>query len=126
MSTIDTIQRLSTHSGQRVVPTPDEYDDASPGWTEAEYRAALPGSDTIAGFWEGEPGWARIDSWPYHEVCVVLSGRVAVEDDRGECVEFGPGEPFVIPVGFSGVWHTLEPTQKVFVGVDTARAEESR
>ena len=115
---ITRIQRLHAGAGRRVVPDIGDYDDASPAWTESEHRADLPGSASIAGFWEGEPGWVRIDNWPYHEVCVVLAGRVAVEDADGERVEFGAGEAFVVPRGFEGVWHTLESTKKVFVGVD--------
>lgn len=111
------VQPLTATAGVRVVPDLGEYDDHSPGWTEAEYRARLERTCSLAGYWEGEPGWVRIDDWPYNEVCVVLDGRIAIADSAGARREFGPGEAFVIPVGFSGVWHTLAPTRKIFVGV---------
>jgi len=116
--TIDRVQRLAKGQGTRVVPDPADYDSGmSEGWQEAEHRAALPDTASLAGFWEGEPGWVAFDSWPYHEVCVILRGRVAIEDEAGARLEFGAGEAFVVPAGFRGVWHTLEPTEKIFVGV---------
>ncbi|WP_310741200.1 cupin domain-containing protein [Microbispora sp. H10670] len=59
----------------------------------------------------------RIRHWPYDEVCVIQTGRVAIEDADGGRVEFGPGAAFLMPAGFDGRWHTLEPTCKIFVGV---------
>lgn len=99
------------------MPPLEDYDDASPGWRETEHRARLVGTASVAGFWEGDPGWVRIDNWPFNEVCVLLAGRVAIEDVHGERFEFGAGEGFVIPAGFRGIWHTLEPSEKYFVGV---------
>jgi uncharacterized cupin superfamily protein len=65
----------------------------------------------------GEPGSVRIPVWPYDEVCVIQSGRVAIQDASGRRRVFGAGEAFVVPAGFDGWWHTLEPTRKVFVGI---------
>ena len=115
--TIADVKALTRVDGVQVVPDLADYDDHSEGWAEAEYRAGLEQTRSIAGYWEGEPGWVRIDVWPYNEVCVVLDGRVGIEDESGERREFGAGEAFLIPAGFSGVWHTLEPTRKIFVGV---------
>lgn len=116
--TIDDVQRLAVGVGERVVPDLDSYDAGrSEHWVEAEYRAALPATDALVGAWEGEPGWVAFDEWPYHEVCVVLSGRVAIEDETGARAEFGAGEAFVVPAGFRGTWHTVESTRKIFVGI---------
>ena len=120
---IESLQTLSPKHGTKIVPAPDDYDEVSHSWTEAEYRADLGGSASLAGFWEGTPGWVRIDEWPYHEVCVILSGRVAIEDAVGNRREFGEGEAFAVPRGFRGVWHTLAPTRKIFVGIDPLAAE---
>lgn len=113
------IQALTKAAGRRVVPDLADYDGVSDGWSEAEYRAQLVDTRSVAGFWEGEPGWVAFDSWPYNEVCVIVSGRVAIEDQDGIRVEFGAGDAFTVPAGFRGVWHTLESTKKVFVGVET-------
>ncbi|MEU0520335.1 N,N-dimethylformamidase beta subunit family domain-containing protein [Streptosporangium sp. NPDC006007] len=48
---------------------------------------------------------------------VILAGRVALVDEHGDRVEFGPGEAFHVPQGFRGDWVTVEPTIKVFVAV---------
>jgi uncharacterized cupin superfamily protein len=113
------VQRITRGTGTKVVPALADYDAVSPGWSEAEYRARLADTASVAGFWEGEPGSVAFDSWPYNEVCVILSGRVAVEAEDGEYLEFSAGEAFTVPAGFRGVWHTLERTEKIFVGVVT-------
>lgn len=115
--TVASIQRLGIGLGTATVPAVTDYDAASSPWSEVEHRATLPGTPTIAGAWEGEPGWVEINQWPYHEVCVILSGRVAIVSSDGDRVEFAAGDAFLVPKGFNGSWHTLEPTQKIFVGV---------
>lgn len=115
---IDDVQRLACGMGERVIPDLASYDAGrSEVWVEAEYRATLPATDALVGAWEGEPGWVSFDSWPYHEVCVVLSGRVAIEDESGARADFEAGEAFVVPAGFRGTWHTIESTRKIFVGI---------
>lgn len=114
---VTAVQRLAEGVGTKVVPARGDYDDASEKWSEAEYRPTLHGTRSLAGYWTGEPGWVAIDEWPYNEVCVILDGRVAIEDADGERVEFGEGEAFLVPAGFRGTWHTLRPTRKVFVGI---------
>lgn len=116
------VQRLTRAAGTKVVPALSDYDGVSSDWSEAEYRAHLADTGSVAGFWEGEPGWVAFDAWPYNEVCVILRGRVAIEPAGGELMEFGPGDAFTVPAGFRGVWHTLEPTEKIFVGVVTDSA----
>ena len=39
---------------------------------------------------------------------------VLLTRDGGEPHEYGPGEAFVIPRGFAGVWETLEPVRKIY------------
>ncbi|MDX6740907.1 cupin domain-containing protein [Actinocorallia sp. A-T 12471] len=114
---IEQVQILVPGSGTPVVPPVADYDAASDGWTEVEHRAELTHGRSVAGAWTGEPGSVRISRWPYDEVCVVQSGRVAVEDTEGGRREFGPGDAFLVPAGFDGWWHTLEPTRKIFVGL---------
>jgi uncharacterized cupin superfamily protein len=114
---IDEVQVLAPGRGDRVVPPATDYAETTSDWREVEHRARLTGDHTVAGAWEGEPGSVRIPVWPYDEVCVIQSGRVAIEDASGGRREFGPGEAFVVPAGFDGWWHTLEPTRKVFVGL---------
>jgi uncharacterized cupin superfamily protein len=118
------VQRIDRASGVKVVPSLSDYDGHSETWVEAEYRAAPIGTRSIAGYWEGEPGWVRIDRWPYNEVCVILEGSVAIADEAGTEVVFGSGEAFLVPAGFRGVWRTVEPTRKIFVGLMADRVGE--
>ncbi|WP_066367457.1 cupin domain-containing protein [Herbidospora mongoliensis] len=116
MTVLD-VQTISKRDGVTVVPPPTDYAEVSPGWREVEHRAHLEVPGALAGAWEGTPGSVRIPHWPYHEVCVLLRGRVAIEDTQGGRREFGAGESFLVPAGFDGWWHTLEATEKIFVGI---------
>lgn len=116
MTGVDAIRLLEVGSGEAVVPVWSEA-DASPDWQETEWRGF--GDDErepFGGAWEGAGGSLRID-YPYDEVCVMLAGRVALIDADGRRREFGAGEAFFVPRGFSGVWETLEPSQKIFVAL---------
>lgn len=114
---IEEIQVLAPGSGTAVVPAASDYAEVTGGWKEVEHRAQLSDEVSVAGAWEGEPGAVRIMTWPYDEVCVIQTGRVAIEDPGGGRREFGPGEAFLVPAGFDGWWHTLEPARKIFVGI---------
>lgn len=113
---IQHVQQISK-SGTRSVPDLADYTAFSEAWREAEYRIDPVPNEPIVGFWEGEPGWVEFDAWPYTEICVIVSGRVAIEDEHGARREFTEGEAFVVPEGFKGRWHTVEPTTKYFIGV---------
>lgn len=115
--TINSIVRVSKHALPATKPSVLDYDSVTDGWDEREYRTDFGNDSVEGGYWSGAAGSVAFQSWPYSELCVILRGRVAVEDAEGERAEFGPGEPFLIPEGFAGTWHTLEPTEKVFVGV---------
>lgn len=113
---IDAVTTIDT-TGTRVVPDPESYTSASPGWTEEEFRAFELDNGSLGGLWRGEPGEVSFDSWPYTEVCVVVSGHVAIEDHAGGRRDFRDGDAFVIPEGFRGTWITVTRTRKIFVGV---------
>ncbi|WP_202974436.1 cupin domain-containing protein [Brevibacterium casei] len=117
MRSADEVQMLTEDPNRAVTPALSDYDAHSEGWSETEFQVET-GPSTVAGRWVGEPGWVEFDSWPYREFCVIVSGRVAVESSDGtQRFEYGPGDAFTIPQGFSGRWVTLEPTRKVFIGV---------
>lgn len=73
--------------------------------------------DEARGFWSGV--WAsEVGAWrvAYEEIelCMILEGRVRLVGDDGSEATYGPGEAFVIPKGFSGVWETLERLRKIY------------
>lgn len=47
----------------------------------------------------------------------MLTGMVALVDHTGARREFGAGEAFWVPRGFSGTWETVEPSTKIFVAL---------
>lgn len=117
MFTIDAIADIHSSTLPGSTPPLDSYDHVSADWSEAEYRADLGNSAVEGGYWSGDEGSVSFNSWPYNELCIILSGRVAVEDHAGCRREWGAGQSFLIPQGFRGTWLTLEPTEKVFVGI---------
>ena len=114
---IDSIRPITKDGATCVVPPLSDYTSASPDWTEVEYQCFRTAGGSFGGCWEGESGEVSFDRWPYGEACVLLSGRIALVDTSGNRREFGAGEAFYIPVGFSGRWITLEPTKKIFVAI---------
>ena len=55
-----------------------------------------------------------------HEFCHLLAGRVRLVDAAGIEAMFGPGESFVIPAGFEGLWEVLEPARKLYAVYEPA------
>ena len=69
----------------------------------------------FSGFWECDPGAWRVVYPPgMDELCTLVFGRVRLTDEQGGERTFGPGDSFVIPGGFTGVWETLEPLRKIY------------
>ena len=61
--------------------------------------------------WEKEI--SRFD-WHYDstEECYLLEGKVVVEKNNGEKVEFGKGDFVTFPRGLSCIWDIKEPVRK--------------
>ena len=61
--------------------------------------------------WEKE---ASTFDWHYGEceTCFILEGRVRVEPEEGEPVEFGPGDLVTFPEGMDCVWRVERPVRK--------------
>lgn len=67
----------------------------------------------FAGVWRSSVGAWRV-SYTENELCVLTAGRVRITDDYGRQSTYGPGDSFVMPAGFSGLWEVLEPAQKFY------------
>lgn len=72
-----------------------------------------PARGFYTGVWASDVGVWRID-YTEEELCVIVAGRVRLTEDGGGSEEFGPGDAFVVPRGFKGVWETLEPVRKIY------------
>lgn len=67
-------------------------------------------------------GEVLCDPYPYDEVCIMISGRVALIDLDGNRREFSAGEAFFVPQSFRGTWETVEPSKKFFVALPGSRS----
>jgi hypothetical protein len=67
----------------------------------------------FAGIWRSSVGAWRV-SYTENELCVLTAGRVRITDEHGRQSTYGPGDSFVMPAGFSGLWEVLEPAQKFY------------
>jgi uncharacterized cupin superfamily protein len=65
------------------------------------------------GVWSSTRGKWRI-RYSESEFCCLTRGRVALENLGGQRWEFGPGEGFLVPAGFSGTWEVLEDCTKFY------------
>lgn len=66
-----------------------------------------------AGIWECQPGKWRV-IFTESEFCHLLEGRIEVTGDDGSVREYGAGEAFVSPAGFTGYWEVLAPARKYY------------
>lgn len=111
------IRTLGLGTGNLGAPLPLPPGTSS-GWTEADWRLADGACQGFcAGTWEGEPGEIPV-AYTYDEFCFMLSGRVALVDETGGRVEFGVGDAFHVPRGFTGRWVTVTTARKHYVIVE--------
>jgi uncharacterized cupin superfamily protein len=80
-------------------------------------RHADSANHFFVGVWCSTRGKWRIQ-YTEHEFCHLIEGRVRLIGDGGEQWEFGAGDAWVIPAGFSGTWETLEPARKHYAIYD--------
>lgn len=66
------------------------------------------------GIWTGQVGSWRV-SFTENEFCQLLEGIVTVRGDDGSVRTFHPGDAFVMPAGFTGVWEIVQPAKKYYV-----------
>lgn len=71
----------------------------------------------FCGVWSSTPGSWQV-SYTEEEFCVIVTGRARLTAADGSVSEVGPGDAFVIPAGFEGLWETLEPVQKYYAILD--------
>jgi hypothetical protein len=74
----------------------------------------------FAGQWHSTPGAWQV-RYTESEMCVLSEGRVRLTGRDGRRWEFGPGEGFVVPAGFEGLWEVLEPARKFYAIFEPAK-----
>lgn len=110
------IMRIDTAPGFAPKQTKADHDRLISGdpsfktWAQDVSRG-----DVRTGVWEATPGETRSIKGESFEFCMILSGRVEIEEAGGETHRFGAGDAFVMKPGFVGVWRTLETARKIYV-----------
>ena len=108
--TADGAERTPVAADRLVAGTPAQA--VANAWSD-------PSNAFHCGVWEGDVGTWRV-RYTEHEFCHLLAGRVRLVDDAGTEAVFGPGESFVIPAGFEGLWDVLEPARKLYAVYEPA------
>lgn len=76
------------------------------------------GGNVSAGVWECTPCTERMRNYPYDQCCFVLEGTLTITDESGHAETFSPGDAFMIPRGFNGLWQMTERYKNFFVTVE--------
>lgn len=65
--------------------------------------------------WQSKAGALKVDSYPHDEFVYVLEGQLVTIDKSQTRREFKPGDTFVIPKGWAGVWEMKTDFKKLYV-----------
>jgi uncharacterized cupin superfamily protein len=81
--------------------------------------ATMYKSDVFAGnkvaLWGSEVGALKAGNYPLDEFVYVLEGDLVTVDADGTRHEFHPGDAFVIPKGWAGIWDMKTRFKKIIV-----------
>jgi uncharacterized cupin superfamily protein len=114
------IVSFAQHAAETTVSRPpaDRVLGGDPQHTARNFFSDRTGQ-MFAGVWESTPGRWRV-SYTENEFCHITEGEVVIEDASGRQWTFKPGDSFVIPAGFAGVWHVRKPLRKLYVIFEAA------
>lgn len=101
-----------------VAPDGSGFDGA---YATREQYLSGAGAFRVA-IWESGPGVLVTDSYPNDEYGRVLEGSLTITNADGSTADFGPGDSFVIPKGWSGRWHMKTRFKKQFVAYTPEKA----
>ena len=91
-----------TITSEETTPAPDRILAGSPRQTISNYFADST-SQFFAGRWSSTRGKWRV-RYTESELCHITAGRVRIESGAGATETFGPGDTFVVPAGFEGLY----------------------
>lgn len=67
------------------------------------------------GVWEVTPGKYRSMKGGTWEICTILSGVSELTEDGQQPIRMEAGDTFIMRPGFTGIWHVIETTRKLWV-----------
>jgi hypothetical protein len=109
---VDIVTFVDPVSPQRSEPAPERTLSGRPELTIWNHFSD-PSQQFFAGVWSATRGSWRV-RYTEHEFCHLLEGRVAIISEAGRRWEFGRGDSFVVPAGFSGIWEVIEDCRKLY------------
>lgn len=65
--------------------------------------------------WQSKAGALKVENYPRDEFVYVLEGQLVTIDKNQTRREFKPGDTFVIPKGWAGVWEMKTDFKKIYV-----------
>lgn len=107
-------------AAESTAPAPERLLEGSPQQQIANVYADAS-QQFFAGRWSSSRGKWRVQ-YTEHEFCHMLEGRVRIVAASGRVSEFGPGQSFVVPAGFSGTWEVIEPATKLYAIFEAAQS----
>lgn len=62
------------------------------------------GEEVVAAVWKSEPGILKVKDYQFDEMVLVLQGTLILTPQGGERKVYKPGDFFLYPKGFTGLW----------------------
>jgi uncharacterized cupin superfamily protein len=110
--------RATSRRHDTMTIRPIRFDPTAQGDSDAEtsFREWYgdPTGAFSAGLWTSL-AWRKEVRYDEDEFCLILEGTVRLTDADGRTETYGPGDAFVIPSGFTGVWESVTPVRKFYV-----------
>jgi len=104
---------------QMVVPGQAAFDGS---FRETVVFKGVDGQHSVR-IWESGPGALQTDGYPHDEYCLVLEGKLEITNRSGSAASYGPGDTFVIPKGWQGVWNMKTKFRKQYIVLTAVGAE---
>jgi uncharacterized protein len=108
---------------QMSEPAPDRLVAGKPVTRVSNYFSDST-QQFFAGRWAATRGTWRV-RYTENELCVMTTGKVAIESDAGQRNTFVAGDAFVVPAGFSGTWQVLEDCSKIYAIFEVSSVKDA-
>ncbi|WP_299658111.1 cupin domain-containing protein [uncultured Tateyamaria sp.] len=105
---IDDATGVTRHPDPAIVRSGD---GSSTLWNRVDLGSGV----LMCGQWVGQPGELDVRPRAHHEMFTVIRGLVELIEEDGSVVRVGPGQAGFIPMGWTGIWRTVEETQKSYM-----------
>lgn len=75
------------------------------------------------GVWEAGESKTYLENYPFTEYVLMISGLLELTNEDGTSREYKAGDTFVMPKGWSGIWHIKEHMKKQMVQIGDPTAK---